>query len=433
MAAAYGAESAVEGAGVAVAIAKPTMPLKARFQRISTSKPLPRSSHTISVVKGRAYIFGGEIQPREPTDNEVHVYTLPLSGVLEADYESVPAQPGVDGGDVPSPRVGHTAVVVLDRIYIFGGRGGKDMKPLDERGRVWEFDTKTNKWSHIDPIEGSPYPEARSYHASASEEQSLLSKQKSIGVIDEVTSTTRYGTVFIHGGCPVQGRLGDVWAFDIATRSWSQYPNAPGAPRGGPSLAFAQNRLFRFGGFDGQSELGGQLDYIDIGGSNSDDKSSKGELAGLPEKWETIESDRNTAIPGNRSVAGLHPITTGSGRNFLLLFFGERQPSSKGHEGAGQFHGDVWSYQLQPDGMTAASFKDTTRRLLGAKTGQDSWAQVDIPEATMSDGALEHPGVRGWFASAQVRDNDIGSILLWGGVNQLNERHGDGWVLTIET
>lgn len=37
---------------------------------------LRRSSQILSVVKDRAYIFGGELRPREPRDNDVHAVLL---------------------------------------------------------------------------------------------------------------------------------------------------------------------------------------------------------------------------------------------------------------------------------------------------------------------------------------------------------------------
>ena len=435
-AALYGVETAVQGTiGAAIAIAKSTMPLKATFHRIASSNPLPRSSHSLSVIKGRAYIFGGEIKAREPVDNAVHMYILPSSSVAEADYQCVPAQASSEGGEIPPPRVGHTAAVVADRIYIFGGRGGKEMQPLEEHGRVWVFDTMSHKWSFIDPVEGPSYPEARSYHASVGNEHPLPSKQDHTTSPFGTPSLDAYGTVFIHGGCPASGRLADVWAFDIAARTWSQYPDAPGPARGGPCLALTQNRLYRFGGFDGKSEIGGQIDFLNLSKTTFNDPGGKGELSVIPKtgQWESIEYPSGTRGPGNRSVAGLQPITTGQGRNFLLLFLGERGPSSAGHEGAGQFWGDVWSYQLRPQGMTAASFKDATRELVGATTGEGHWAQVEIPESTMTEGESAHPGGRGWFASAQGKDMDVASIVLWGGVNESNEREGDGWILTVET
>ena len=455
---AYGAETAVEGGvGAAVAIAKSTMPLKATWRRIPTDKALPRSSHSLSIIKSKAYIFGGEEKPREPVENHIHVFTLPSSEHDAVDYQVIPAEAVTGESEVPSPRVGHTASAIDDRIYVFGGRGGKAMTPLEENGRVWVYDTMLNKWSFLDPAKGSPYPSARSYHASTSTDHPLsqvtapsgppdgsvasaFSKapprekqdqtESSLGVSS--SGSDDHGTLFIHGGCPATGRLSDVWAFDIASRTWSQYPDAPGPPRGGPSLVLGQERLYRFGGFDGKEELGGAIDFLRLTRMTFDDKGGKGELgvAPLTGQWESVEPPKDSLIPGNRSVAGLQPVTTGQGRHYLLLFLGEKDPSASGHEAAGRFWDDVWSFQLKPDGMTAASFKDATRQLFGAKTGESTWARVDIPEASKS-GNTEHPGPRGWFASAQGQDIDAGGVVLWGGVREDNQRAGDGWMLAV--
>lgn len=431
----YAAETAVEGTvAAAVSIARATMPLKAKFQRVPTSNHLLRSSHSLSIIKGRGYIFGGEIHPREPVDNAMHVYTLPSSTVTEADYKCVPARPQNTGDDIPSPRVGHTAVAISDRVYAFGGRGGPDMQPLEEHGRVWVFDTFTSTWTHLDPVDGSQYPKARSYHAAAGNVHPLPNKQDH--TINAVGSPDMeaHGTMFIHGGCPVSSRVSDVWAFDVAAKIWSQHPDAPGPPRGGPCLTFAHDRLYRFGGFDGEKELGGQIDFLDIAVNTFNDKGGQGELSVFASsKWKTISFPEEMKSPGNRSVAGLHPITTGQGRNYLLLFLGERDASSKGHDGAGKFWEDVWSYQLRPDGMTGASFKDATRLLVGAKTAEDTWAQVEIPESTMSAGQSDIPGGLGWFASAQSDDYEAASVVLHGGINGNNERQGDFWVLTVSS
>lgn len=40
------------------------------------------------------------------------------------DYEVIGAKATADGGAVTCPRVGHTASVVDDRTYVFGGGGG---------------------------------------------------------------------------------------------------------------------------------------------------------------------------------------------------------------------------------------------------------------------------------------------------------------------
>ena len=51
-------------------------------------------------------------------------------------------------------------------------------------------------------------------------------------------------------------------------------------------------------------------------------------------------------IPSNRSVAFFAPLTSSS----LFLFGGEADPSDKGHEGGGEYHGD--SYILDVESMT---------------------------------------------------------------------------------
>ncbi|KAI4146129.1 MAG: hypothetical protein L6R39_003574 [Caloplaca ligustica] len=431
-AAAYGVESAVEGAAVAaIAIAKPTMPLKATWQRLVTSKPLPRSSHSLAVIKCKAYLFGGEEEPRQPVDNDMHILTLPSSTVNEVDYKVVKGS--TENGDVPAARVGHTAAVIGNRIYVYGGRGGKSMEALEEDGAVWEYDTKLNQWSRINPAKGSPCPKARSYHSSASTVHPLPSNEDCTEAADGAMDSEAHGTVFIHGGCTASGRLNDLWGFDVAARTWSPFPDAPGEARGGTSLTFTQNRLYRFGGFNGKVELGGQVDYLDVITTTFHDQGRRCELtvASATEKWETVTADGGSPIPGNRSVAGLHPVTTGQGRNYLVLVLGERDPSSSGHEGAGQFWDDVWSFQLRAEGMTAASFKDATRELVGAKTAENTWAPVDITESSTTDEKEESPGPLGWFASAPGHDMGPGSIVLWGGVRSDNTRSGVGWILTV--
>jgi hypothetical protein len=54
----YAAQDVLSGAAALVkGITHPTQPIRANLRRI-TSVPLPRSQHTVSIVKGRAYIFG---------------------------------------------------------------------------------------------------------------------------------------------------------------------------------------------------------------------------------------------------------------------------------------------------------------------------------------------------------------------------------------
>lgn len=55
----------------------------ARCHKLVEAEILRRSSQVVSVVGDRVYIFGGELRPREPRDNDVHVVSLNSSKLLE--------------------------------------------------------------------------------------------------------------------------------------------------------------------------------------------------------------------------------------------------------------------------------------------------------------------------------------------------------------
>ncbi|KAL8804633.1 MAG: hypothetical protein Q9182_002441 [Xanthomendoza sp. 2 TL-2023] len=362
------------------------------------SPPLPRSSHTFSIIKGKAYLFGGATLPHHhPADNAMHILTL-LPLLYRSPTSTTRTSPPQDPlARTKSPRQEsdtHTPPRrrFNDRIYIFGGRGG---------------------------LLPSLYPDPRSYHASTS----------TVHPLPSAADPEAHGTIFIHAGCAAAaaaaaaaaGRLNDLWAFDVAARTWSPFPSAPGPARGGASLAFARDRLYRFGGFDGKTvELGGQIDYLDLMATTiTDDHTGESAVIAKTGHWETV------SIPSPPAKAAT---------NYLLLFLGEKQPSSSGRESSGQFWDDVWAFQLRPDGMTAASFKDAARELVGASSAEDTWARVEIAESSMTEGVRGMPGALGWFASARAGDVEPEAVVLWGGVGGGggDERVGEGWVLVVE-
>lgn len=475
------------------------------------------------MVAGSAYIFGGEVEPRKPIDNDIHIITLPFSGA-PADYYTVPAkassktqlaelsgptaeeddEAATEGRDltevplsspppsqtspkpeasssadqgkspkseVPSPRIGHATAVIGSRIFLFGGRGGSS-DTLEERGRVWVFETKTHSWDYLDPHRDSPIPPARSYFAAVATDKprdfamkpirpsetwkewaegnsaEVGIPQRPIAGHVAVTATDEedagFGTLIIHGGCLSDGtRTNDVWAFDVRSKMWKELPSAPGDARGGPALALAKSRLYRFGGFDGTSELGGQLDVLELCVDEFDDRVSKGEVGvfarggwvSIVPSLPTIETTNLVAEewPGNRSVAGLEFVMGGGGREYLVLMLGEQSPSGKGHEAAGQFWADVWAFQVPPLGMTAVSFSDAVWQAMGKSTGEGKWRKVSIgpfdDEVTMD---IQGPEARGWLATAPMGDLEENGIVIFGGLNEKNRRLGDGWIFRLD-
>lgn len=46
--------------------------IAATWTKIAASEQLQRSSHNVTAVGDSIYIFGGELKPREPRDNDLH-------------------------------------------------------------------------------------------------------------------------------------------------------------------------------------------------------------------------------------------------------------------------------------------------------------------------------------------------------------------------
>ncbi|KAJ6172492.1 hypothetical protein N7470_001559 [Penicillium chermesinum] len=204
--------------------------IAAKCHKLLEAEILRRSSHIISVAGSQAYVFGGELKPREPRDNDVH------SIALQSNDTTVKSAPATSTS--PSARVGTAAATLNGKIYIFSGRGGVAMAPIEEQGTIWEFDPVRSTWSSLRPSAEQKYPAARSYHCMTSDGAD---------------------TLFLHAGCPEKGRLGDVWSFNIARREWTELAPAFDPPRGGTSIAFVEGLLYRMNGFDGKSEQGGSL------------------------------------------------------------------------------------------------------------------------------------------------------------------------------
>ncbi|KAK4248800.1 hypothetical protein C7999DRAFT_13315 [Corynascus novoguineensis] len=569
--------------------------VKGTWEKIQVP-PLPRSSHSADIVAGTLYIFGGEVEPRRPVDNDMHAITLPSSGA-QADYYAIKAKParpparaaekliiptvnepepepnmededdgeesaesaetpddkelsevplttpspatGVDGGsssssnnnnnkgksispvprpdlpDVPPPRVGHATAVIGHRIFLFGGRGGPDMTPLDEGGRVWVFDTRTHLWSFLDSnpaaagLPDIPRPAPRSYHAavatpkpdafahpprhshgnsnkvgawrdwalgtSAEDQHARGTPQRPVvGVLAERATdpdADGYGTFIIHGGCLAASssgetqRAADVWAFDVRSRVWQRLPDAPGPARGGAALALSTRhgggRLYRFGGFNGTAQEGGKLDFLELGVDVFDDQISRGEavLCARGGGWKSLlfgdvedvgykevdaaarplsshdnEGDRDELRwPGARSVAGLEAVTVGGGREYLVLLFGEREASgAAGHAAAGRFWDDVWAFQVPAEAMSLASVTDTAFSVVGRRNGEGTWTRVETaPHDDEDDASADGPGPRGWIATATMGELEENGIVVFGGLNEGNQRLGDGWILRL--
>lgn len=244
---------------------------------------------------------------------------------------------------------------------MFSGRGGVAMTPVEEEGSLWVFDPSVSGWHRLGPLDTTqPYPQARSYHVLANDGKDII---------------------YVHAGCAAKGRLSDIWSFSVSRRAWTELTPAPDPARGGTSMAYSGGLLYRMNGFDGERERGGSLDIYKPE-SNS---------------WTThVYTPDSRTGPQPRSVGALIPLNINQVPSLVTLF-GECDPSTLGHQGAGKMLDDIWVFDLK----------------------SKSWSNVQVPKDE------NYPVARGWFAAEGV-GNDI---LVQGGLGESNERLGDAWLL----
>mgnify|MGYP003317521252 CR=1 FL=1 len=174
--------------------------LRARWTKLSLrNAPCARSSHKLSAIAGKAYLFGGEAIARNSIDSTLHVCT--------------------DDGDswkwqallpelAPPARVGHAQAVLGSKLYVFGGRAGVEMGE-SELGDLWAFDADGGSWEEL---RAPNVPSARSFHAA----------------------TSANGRLYVFGGCGADGRMADLHAYDAAANNFTFGRGGFQGARGGP-------------------------------------------------------------------------------------------------------------------------------------------------------------------------------------------------------
>ncbi|KAM8971999.1 host cell factor 2 [Pelodytes ibericus] len=129
------------------------------------SPPCPRLGHSFSLHGNKCYLFGGLANESEDTNNNIPRY---LNDFYELELRS---GAGVVGwniplikGTPPSPRESHSAVVysrkdnAKSKLYIFGGMSGSRLADF------WELDMETMTWTR--PQIKGPVPLPRSLHTA---------------------------------------------------------------------------------------------------------------------------------------------------------------------------------------------------------------------------------------------------------------------------
>eukprot|EP00003_Mantamonas_plastica_P017024 TRINITY_DN2844_c0_g1_i10.p1 TRINITY_DN2844_c0_g1~~TRINITY_DN2844_c0_g1_i10.p1 ORF type:complete len:1160 (+),score=379.73 TRINITY_DN2844_c0_g1_i10:139-3480(+) len=225
--------------------------------------PTPRNGHTMCQVRyhDREYlmVFGG-------TDGENK-----LNDVFFWDLEGGQWNPMETYGDQPTPRSGHTAVVINKQVVVFGGRTSSEYT-----NDLFILTIETLEWSQ--PEQSGEIPGARAWHSVAKMGSSMYlfggsSRNlfyNNVHVLKtlrmewtelEATSapppkrvaqsmTVVGRRLFVFGGSHPSGFHDDLYLFDTDSGEWvrTRLRNAPGKHAFHTLTAVAGNQLILLGG-----------------------------------------------------------------------------------------------------------------------------------------------------------------------------------------
>ncbi|KXJ97077.1 hypothetical protein Micbo1qcDRAFT_211346 [Microdochium bolleyi] len=412
--------TSVQAGAAGYAVAKPTMPVRASFEKFGSAtvpgtsrSSLARAHHTLTVVDNKAYIFGGQIASGDLASNEIHALTFAGPEEGKPEYQMLPAITSDAAAPGPAARTKHAACAVGKHVVVYGGCGQLG-ELVDDRSTLWQFDTQRLMWQVLQP---ETHPER-------------VPAPRSEGIL-----LSHDNNLILFGGRDGTGAiLQDVWHFNTFTKTWNALPSAPIAT---DSAAIAANTLYLISSHDSLS---------------SDVHSLAIELyAPQPPTWQTTTYPTNplTPGPGTRTNAGFLPVSTGYGRNFLLYLFGDKKPYRNGVTSMASNAieaprwDDLWTFQVsssEPEMQTTTDFanaikpariKDQIREKLGVDTGNMTWCKVE-PHSTDETASEKgsHPGPRSCFACGAAAD--ARTVILWGGISDSGEVLGDGWILRLE-
>ena len=193
-----------------------------RLEALNT--PCPRSSHQLSSLGSKVYLFGGENGPL----NSHFGYGLPVPSSTVKYLDLDQPQDGwkqltaTGGNPPPSPRLGHGQCIVVEEersyLYVFGGRQPIDgdldnIRSLNDLNRM---DLESGVWEQIQDSTGD-IPSPRSYH--------------------QMVPCTGTNIIYVFAGMINDTRYNDLYKYDTKQNHWTRLSICDEIiGRGGPGL-----------------------------------------------------------------------------------------------------------------------------------------------------------------------------------------------------
>lgn len=183
---------------------------------IQNKSPVGRGGSSSVFADDKLIVFGGHYFQGD--DNFVYLNETWILDTNKLNWHKVNCT-----GDLPGPRYGHSAHIIGTRMFIFGGKGPKDVVYKD----VYFLDLVEWVWVPVNTISNAP--PARFFHAAEAVGRKIV----------------------IQGGWDGEEVFADLWIFNTESFVWMQ-PRTAGfgpSPRYGHSLTLTvDGRLLVIGG-----------------------------------------------------------------------------------------------------------------------------------------------------------------------------------------
>jgi len=182
-------------------------------------KPKGRRDHTLTLLNGKIYLFGGWNCVESYND----LWTLDFKNKWRWSQVNMV-------GNIPGPRRGHSATAIGTKLYIFGGIYGYT-RFFNE---LYCLDTKTMEWQ-IPEVTGNP-PSPRAWHSACALAGTPL-------------------IIFIGGSAGRENFYNDVYSFNTKTNHWRRMDisGAAPTPRCSHTAVSRGSMIYVFGGLSWQS------------------------------------------------------------------------------------------------------------------------------------------------------------------------------------
>jgi len=239
----------------------------------AANPPQPRSGHSLAIVDGCCYIFGGQDYASGSLLDDMQMLDL-----REANPVWRVISPAA-GSSAPCARSSHCCVAINENIYVFGGSNSEGGLMND----MHVFNTNSKVWTSVENSQQAPQPREMASSVAVGDRIYIIGgrgdtgPQGTIGVLDaNLNQWTQQNipplaegrmahgaaalgsSIFIFGGATLGGISDELLCLDTINGAWEQVRSPNGSlpsARFAHTLSAVADGLVMVGGIDPAKDM----------------------------------------------------------------------------------------------------------------------------------------------------------------------------------